>query len=131
MEKTKSFKSDFLTYLKNLNNGPSWSIYFTEELRIICDFATVRTIILSQLLYLCDKGKRDDGFFYKTHKELIEETGASRRAIIYAIDWFKKQGFLEVKIKKARGRPISHYRIDQGALWCFSRAKILKHNKKN
>lgn len=129
---SKNFKSDFLIHLKKHNKvSPTWTVHFTTDLFIICDFATVRTVILSQLLYLCDKGKRKDGYFYKSHKELIEETGASRRAIIYAVDWFEERGFLEVKIKKVLGRPTSHYRIDRGALWSYGKAKMLEHNNKN
>jgi hypothetical protein len=126
----EDFKSGALAYLKKHNKGPSWSIYFTTDLLIVCGFAASRTIILSQLLWLQDHSTRKDGYFYKSHKELTEETGASKSSIIRAIGWFEERGFLKVKIKKAKGYPTSHYRIDQGAFLRFGRAKILEYNSK-
>ena len=35
-------------------------------------------VLLSQFLFWCDKGKRKDGWFWKSQREITDETGLSR-----------------------------------------------------
>ena len=70
--------------------------------------------MISQLLYWCDKGKRDDGLIYKTEKDLVKEIGTSSAQQKLAIKKGKDFGFLEVT---RRGIPARrHYRIDYDKL---------------
>jgi len=70
-----------------------------------------RATFLNQLLYWQDKMKGD--WLFKTYKEWYEEIYLSEYQIRKASKWFEKEGILEMKIKKARGNPTVHYRLDK------------------
>jgi hypothetical protein len=72
-------------------------------------------VYIQQLYYWSDKGKRDDGYIYKSKKEWEEETTLSR----YQQDRIRKkmeeQGLIKTKLIKANGSPTIHYKlIDEG-----------------
>ena len=68
--------------------------------------------LLSQLIYYSDKGKRRDGFFYKTYDEWYSEIFMSEYRIRKWVKVFQDAGWLETKIKKANGNPTVHYRFN-------------------
>ena len=72
--------------------------------------------ILNQLVFYSDKGKRSDGFFYKSYKEWEEETGLTKRQVSYSIGKIKELGLVETKLKKANGSPTIHYKLDYDKL---------------
>ena len=72
--------------------------------------------ILNQLVFYSDKGKRSDGFFYKSYKEWEEETGLTKRQVSYSIGKIKDLGLVETKLKKANGSPTIHYKLDYDKL---------------
>ncbi len=76
-------------------------------------------IILSQLLYWQDKVIDGEMWIYKSYKDWYIETGLSERQIKKARNTLEKMGFLETKIKKARGVPTLHYRLDVVKLCSF------------
>jgi hypothetical protein len=67
---------------------------------------------LSQLIFWCDKGKRTDGFIYKTYQEWQDDVMLSE----YKVKKFSQQlvdmGILETALKRANGAPTIHYRFD-------------------
>ena len=67
---------------------------------------------LSQLIYWSDKGKRQDGWIYKSDKEWKEELFISRYAIRKARKKLKDMGILETRIKRANGSPTVHYKLN-------------------
>lgn len=69
-------------------------------------------VFLSQLLYWCDKGKRSDGWFYKTYAEWTEETTLSEYQVRTQAKKAVAAGWLETTVKKANGNPTVHYRVD-------------------
>jgi hypothetical protein len=71
-------------------------------------------ILLSQLLYWSDKGKRKDGFIFKSDKEWGKELGFSRNELIRIRKILEP--FLEIKVKKAYGSPTHHYRLKMNVL---------------
>ena len=73
-------------------------------------------ILLNQIVFLSDKSKRKDGFFYKTYKEWEEEICLSKRQVSYATNKLKDMGFLETAVKKANGAPTVHYKLDYDKL---------------
>lgn len=72
-------------------------------------------ILLSQLLYWQDKGKRKDGWIYKTMEEMRLETGLSRNQQDTAIKKLKEMGILEVKLKQIPAK--RHFRINMQQLY--------------
>jgi hypothetical protein len=70
-----------------------------------------RATFLNQLLYWQDKMKGD--WLFKTYKEWYEEIYLSEYQIRKASKWLEKEGILEMKIKKARGNPTVHYRLNK------------------
>lgn len=73
-------------------------------------------IFWQQIYYWRDKGKRTDGFIYKTKEELEEETTLSPYQQDKVRKELEEQGFLETKLIKANGAPTLHYRINNGML---------------
>ena len=73
-------------------------------------------LFLNQLIFWSDKGKRPDGFIYKTREDWQGELLLSVYAIRKATKKLKDDGLLETKLHKANGAPTLHYRLDQTAL---------------
>jgi len=67
-------------------------------------------IYYQQLYYWSDKGKRNDGWFYKTVKEMEDETTLSRYQQDKARKTLLRRGFIEAKKMMANGSPTYHYR---------------------
>ncbi len=62
-------------------------------------FKSVNTgLLLSQLIYWHDKGRRKDGWIYKTTEELKQETGLTRTQQETAIRICRTHGVLDYKI---------------------------------
>jgi len=76
-------------------------------------------LVLSQLIYWCDKGSRSDGFIYKSYREWAIEIGLSKHQINRATQILKSKGIVETRLKKAEGAPTLHYRLD---IDCFTRS---------
>ena len=72
---------------------------------------TQKAVFLSQLIYWSDKGKRQDGFIYKTQRQWKAETGLSETQIADYTEEFENLGLLETKLKKANGSPTTHYKL--------------------
>lgn len=70
---------------------------------------------LSQLIYWCDKGKRADGYIFKSAAEWTKETGVSRYHISQATNMLTDIGVLTTVTKKAKGSPTLHYKFDRNA----------------
>lgn len=66
-------------------------------------------IYYQQILYWSDKGSREDGYIYKTVKEIEEETTLTKKQQSRIRKKLIKLGWLEVKKKKANGAPTLHY----------------------
>jgi len=93
----------------------SKTIAFNPELvKIFGDVE--KALFIQQLVFWNDKGKREDGFIYKTADELQEETGLTRYQQKRCRDFFKTTGTLEEKLKKANGVPTLHFRINEQKL---------------
>jgi len=68
-------------------------------------------LLLSQLLYWCDKGNNKEGWIYKTYKEWNEEICLTEYAVRKSARKLVKMGILETKVKKANGNPTVHYKL--------------------
>ena len=68
-------------------------------------------LFYQQLHYWSDKGNREDGFIYKTIKEIEEETTLTRRQQDRVRLKLIKEGWLDVKkIHSPKGVPTLHYK---------------------
>lgn len=69
-------------------------------------------LYFQQLYYWSDKGKRLDGYIYKTKEEIEDETTLTR----FQQDRIRKSlvsmGILDTKLIKANGAPTMHYRLN-------------------
>ncbi len=80
-----------------------------------CGGNTYKSQVLCKLLFWAGRGRCKGGYqgwFFKSYKELEEETGINQRTIKTACAWMKAQGFLETKVKKVKGVRTTHFRID-------------------
>ena len=74
-------------------------------------------IFLSQLLYWSDKGKRDDGYIWKTQEDWENETALTRREQETARRILKSKGLLDEKL---RGVPAKlYYKINTDVLYAM------------
>ena len=85
------------------------------------DVATA--LYVQQMLYWSDKGKRKDGFVFKTKAELEYETTLSSKVQDRCRKLLESQGLLETKLIKAHGVPTLHYKMDKTAFF----SKILEY----
>ena len=67
-------------------------------------------ILMSQLLYWHEKGKRPDGWIFKTIEEMYQETGLTRDQQDTAIRLCKKLGVLETKLAGVPAK--RHFRLN-------------------
>jgi hypothetical protein len=68
-------------------------------------------IFIQQLYYWSDKGKRDDGYVYKSKKEWEEETTLTRFQQDRIRKKMEEQGVIKTKLIKANGFPTIHYKL--------------------
>jgi hypothetical protein len=68
---------------------------------------------LAQLVYWSDKGKREDGYVFKSWQEWNTETGLTRRQQERVRQKLRAKGFIDIKLKQANGNPTLHYRLDR------------------
>ena len=88
-------------------------VAYYPKLRQITGSVTA-TLFLCQLAYWHGKGKRTDGWIWKTKAEMQKETGLSRREQDTARKALKKRGFIE---ESKRGIPARlHYRLKLDAI---------------
>ena len=71
-------------------------------------------IFYQQILFWSDKGTREDGFIYKSKKEIEEETMLTERQQDPIRKKLVEKGWLEVKKMKANGVPTLHYKAIMG-----------------
>jgi len=76
-----------------------------------CDENLYTGLFLSQIIYLSDKGSREDGFIYKSNKEWKEDYFLSDYAIRQAKKYLEDKGIIETKLIKANGAPTTHYKL--------------------
>ena len=78
-----------------------------------CDEDLYIGLFLSQIVYLSDKGSREDGYIYKSNKEWKEDYFLSDYAIRKAKKHLEDKGIIETKLIKANGAPTTHYRLNR------------------
>lgn len=81
------------------------------NLGIAQDFDIATALLFDELSFWADKGKRTDGYIYKTIEELQERLPLSKYQINKAQNNLVETGFLEKKIMRANGSPTTHYRL--------------------
>ncbi len=69
-------------------------------------------VYFQQLYYWKDRGCREDGYIYKTKKEIEEETTLTRYQQDRIRTKLKSMGILEEKLIKANGSPTIHYKLN-------------------
>jgi hypothetical protein len=89
------------------------------------------SLFLSQLLYWSDKGKRSDGYIYKTMQEWQDELMMSEYSLNKSRKYLKEHGILKEKILKANGNPTVHYKVDAEALLLWFSTFSPKSNNSN
>ena len=78
-----------------------------------CDEDLYIGLFLSQIIYLSDKGSREDGFIYKSNKEWKEDYFLSDYAIRKARKYLEEKDIIETKLIKANGAPTTHYKLNK------------------
>lgn len=77
-----------------------------------CDKDLYIGLFLSQIIYLSDKGNREDGYIYKSNKEWKEDYFLSDYAIRKAKKYLEEKGIIKTKLIKANGAPTTHYKLN-------------------
>lgn len=81
--------------------------------RVFVDFmfSLDGALFLSQVIYWSDKGKDNEGWFYKSYDEWTSEICLSKYEVSKHSKRLQEMGLLETKLKKANGAPTVHYRF--------------------
>lgn len=69
-------------------------------------------ILFQQLYYWSDKGSREDGFIYKTKREIHDETTLTIKQQDLARTRLKGLGVITTQLMKVGGGPVIHYKVD-------------------
>lgn len=69
-------------------------------------------MFVSELIFWCDKGKRTDGFFYRTAAEWEDRIYLSTYQVKKYTQMCVDFGWLETKLMRANGSPTVHYKVD-------------------
>jgi len=83
--------------------GIGRSVSYYPELRKITGTANA-SIMLLNIIYWCDKGKRGQGWFYKSAQEIEEETGLTYREQQSARKALVSKGFIEENYERLSHR---------------------------
>lgn len=86
-------------------------VSFHPELAEVLD-GIEEALFWEQLYYWSDKGKRPDGFIYKTKEEIQKETYLTRTQQDRVRKKLVNKGLLEIKIHRANGSPTIHYKVN-------------------
>ena len=73
----------------------------------------IGALFLSQAWYWRTKGRKNDGWVYKTHYEFFQETGLSQKQQIRVRKMLCTKPWWQEKVAKVNGVPTYHYRIDR------------------
>lgn len=68
-------------------------------------------IVYNELSFWNGRGKREDGWVYKTYREMTERLPLSQSTIQRAYKALEAQGFLETKVMKVGETPMLHYKL--------------------
>jgi len=119
----------FETGEENLTDEEDYTISGERAIEIIREFAGQRNtitfsraffkltgdipsaLLLSELVFWTGKGAKEEGWIWKTDREIQDELCLSRYQCRKARKDLESQGLIENKIKKAFGNPTVHYRI--------------------
>lgn len=98
----------------------------------LCEGDLLMASVLSQLVFWSSKGKRSDGFFWKTYEELASEICDSEitvEQIRYAVKKLKVllPDCLTVKVKRVNSIATNHYYFDQSKF--LHRLMSLNHSR--
>lgn len=69
-------------------------------------------LLLDRVVWWSDKGKRDDGYFYKTAEDWSQELSISYAQLTRARKALEAMNFIKTKRKKANGYPTIHYWVN-------------------
>jgi len=82
--------------------------------RAYCDFMGDLDggAFLSQLIYFSDRGSDPDGWFYKSYADWEQHLLLSKHKVMRCAQQMRAAGYLETRVRKVRGVPKLHYRLD-------------------
>jgi hypothetical protein len=76
----------------------------------------IGALYLSQAWYWRDRGKKSDGWIYKTSQEFFLETGLSKKQQIRVRKILETKTWWQEKVERVGTVPTFHYRIDRSGL---------------
>jgi hypothetical protein len=109
--KKSSFQKRVLKEIEH-QTGACNFIIVPEAARWLCDDRDI-ALMLSYLMYWCDRSSNSDGFIWKSYREWKKETGLNRYQVDKATEWLKGKGFMETQKRMAKGHPTLHYKLNQ------------------
>lgn len=127
MSKENTNQEILANYVTSIS-GQSRIITILKTYIEIFDGDIYTALFFNQMIFWSDKGKRKDGWFWKSYVELEDEIGISQYKAKKAANLLIEKGVLETKIKKVSGAPTMHYRVDMQA---FIKNLIMENEKFN
>jgi len=130
--KKSNYYEQFFNEIKN-ETGENRAIVVSTVLCAAMGNDLAGGVFLSQLIYWSDKGKRLDGYVWKSASEWKKETFLSNYQIVKIRKKLLKLGLIEAKLQKAQGTPTVHYKLNRDNLekWILNFIKNQSKNFKN
>ena len=113
--KQNTFQKRLLRTIKS-TTGQCSMVVIPRLVLELCKSDPCRAAMLSHLIFLCDKGRRRDGFIYKSFREWTKETGLSQYQVTQASCWLKRKGLVKTDKKRIYGHPNMLYKLNQEQL---------------
>jgi hypothetical protein len=110
MNKRPTPKKDALSALIVANAGTE-NIIAVNRFYVDLTGGLETALLLSQIIYWSDRATMDDGWFAKTYEEWEKEICLSKYQVSKSAKALEKFG-VETKVKKFKGSPTVHYRLD-------------------
>ena len=114
MEKqvSKQVRKQFVDLLGDTSNRGTW----IPRAYVLALGGYDISAVFSALLFWSKHGKRQDGLFWKSDKELGDELGIEPHRVRYHREKLVEQGLFTKVLKRAQGSPTNHYRPNYGPI---------------
>jgi len=100
-------QKDIFTLIKQLTGQAN--VLTIPKAFILYTGSIEAALLLSQIIYWSDRGRRGDGWFWKSYKDWEDELCLSAKKLRKAVNVLKSMGIIKTKLQKANGNPTLHY----------------------
>lgn len=106
-----AIKSEVLRHLQNHASNTDKVILVTPRIFVTMLGDHNSALLLSQMLFWSGYSQNNDGWFYKTNMQWMDELCLTRHEVHRALRTLESTGFIQVSYRKVGGNRVCHYRV--------------------